>query len=186
MISSSSLTYTNDIGVKHTARDVYGKALLMPEVLSKYICDLARVKLPSVPIGKDTLTCAICFNRRPHCNKLEHYRYCKGCYQEYTSNGGFNWENSYEETMKCVKCENPKRKGYKNTPLCIPCFDYEKRQIYKYHGKTKCGCGNSKASYFPFCMDCNLKGKYNEAKQELDVRLCEIIKNFNSRSFQIE
>ena len=183
---TTTAEYKEDYGLKHSAKDIYGVPLVMPTEISKLINEFARVKVPQIPMGEHTGVCAICFNKRPDCNKVTRYRYCKGCYQEYTSNGGFNWENTYEETMVCVKCENPKREGYKNTPLCIPCFDYEKKRIYQYQGKTFCGCGNRKALHFPFCKDCNQKGEYTEAKRKLDVRLCEIIQNFNSDRFQLD
>ena len=173
------MSYPQNTGLQYSARDKDGVSLVMPEALSKYICDLARVKLPECEIGENG-ECAICFGRRPDCNKLEGYRYCKGCYQEYTRNGTFTIKHSYTKYRRCIQCNDYKNTGYLNCPLCVRCYDIEKSSIYEFQGKDKCGCGNKKAKQFGFCFRCNNLGKYEEAKLKLSERIEHIVALFDA------
>ncbi len=138
--------------------------LVMPEELSKIICDFARVKIPADRrIGEWAGACAICFGRRPDYNKRDDSRYCKGCYYEY-GGGGFGHDNTYERFDNCVKCGGEHRRkitGYVNCPLCIVCYATEKKKIYLYINENSCGCGKRKKPAFATCFECRSKGLEN-------------------------
>jgi hypothetical protein len=138
--------------------------LVMPEELSKIICDYARVKKPDdLAVGEGENACAICFGKRQikgGCKKVKDKRYCKGCYYAY-GGGGFGNDNTYEEYPECVKCKGlgkeyccNKTKGYSNCPLCFVCYKEEKDKIYAYKNTNKCECGSFKSPSFPTCFKC--------------------------------
>tara|TARA_B100001094_G_C18182922_1_gene801977 strand:- start:42 stop:602 length:561 start_codon:yes stop_codon:yes gene_type:complete len=179
------------------AKDYGIGGLVMPEELSKVICDYARVKIPDDRrIGKWGGACAICFGNRP-CHKKEGSRYCKGCYYEY-GGGGFGHDNTYEEFEYCVKCggkHQRKAAGYINCPLCMTCYQLEKENIYPYLGKDYCECGNKKPQIYNTCWPCKkhlIKTGRDEAQKIEDARklkanINSLIQDFKkSRLFQLD
>jgi len=168
--------YKNNTGVKYTLRDIYGVPLIMPEELSKLICDFARVRVPDEgEYGESSDKCAICFGKRANHHKPEGYRYCKGCYQQYTGNGGYTKKNDFSEFKNCIKCSHKKHSGYKNCPLCVTCYNQLNSEIYEFKGQLQCGCGRTKQRQFAFCYPCNKMGKYEEAKHTFTKTLGDII-----------
>lgn len=175
--------------------EIYAKdhgigGLVMPEELSKIICDYARVKKPDIPIGA-LGACAICFGRRQGCLKKDYSRYCKGCYYEY-GGGGFGHDNTYERFNNCVKCGGERKiTGYVNCPLCIVCYVTEKKKIYPYINENNCGCGKRKKPAFATCFECRSKGLENgEAVKdaaELKDNINNLIKEWEkSRMCQLD
>lgn len=143
--------------------------LVMPEELSRIICDFARVRVPDDKLIGINGCCNICFGRR-ECVKLHNSKTCKACYYRY-GGGGFDKTNTYKEYDKCLKCDiqypHTKHKEYKNCPLCVKCYFEEKEKINQYKGTNNCACGTTKAKAFAFCFECNKIG--NTADRMIEV-----------------
>ena len=166
------------------AQDTGINGLVMPEELSKIICDYARARRPAQPVGENTHLCAICFGKRQQqgCQKIFTNRYCKGCYYAY-GGGGFAHDNTFEGFTNCIKCggeHDPKIKGYQNCPLCRPCYFQERKKLNPYIGMNNCECGRNKRPAYPSCMTCMLTAKQkgdttkaDELKKVIDALVVE-------------